>query len=152
MRYTEGIAIKDSREDINDVPDLLYIIYKYIIVFNDHRHEILLLEMAGEGEASTLDRIEKAIRDRNYTAYDFRATGPVTSNLTDGEHRANIRSGIAHCLRGDVFQIVLSMSDGQVMAIRHREYDIRGVQFHPESVLTPDGKAILRNWIKGMEA
>lgn len=44
------------------------------------------------------------------------------------------------------------MSDGQVMAIRHREYDIRGVQFHPESVLTPDGKAILRNWIKGMKA
>lgn len=47
---------------------------------------------------------------------------------------------------------VTAMADGQVMAIRHREYDIRGVQFHPESVLTPDGKAILRNWIKGMEA
>ena len=108
VRYTEGIAIKDSREDINDAPDLLYIIYKYIVVFNDYRHELLLLEMAEEGEESTLDRIEKAIRDRNYTAYDFRATGPVTSNLTDSEHKANIRSGIAHCLRGDVFQIVLS--------------------------------------------
>ena len=108
VRYTEGIAIKDSREDINDAPDLLYIIYKYIIVFNDYRHELLLLEMAGEGEASTLDRIEKAIRDRNYTAYDFRDTGPVTSNLTDSEHRDNIRSGIGYCLRGDVFQIVLS--------------------------------------------
>ena len=67
VRYTEGIAIKDSREDINDAPDLLYIIYKYIIVFNDHRHELLLLEMAGEGEASTLDRIEKA-----YVGDDFK--------------------------------------------------------------------------------
>lgn len=108
VRYTEGIAVKDSREDINDAPDLLNIIYKYIIVFNDYRHELLLLEMTGEEEESNLERIVKAIQDRNYTAYDFRAVGPVTSTLTDEEHKANIRHGIAHCLRGDVFQIVLS--------------------------------------------
>lgn len=108
VRYTEGIAVKDSREDINDAPDLLYIIYKYIIVFNDYRHELLLLEMTGEEDESNLERIVKAIQDRNYTAYDFRAVGPVTSTLTDEEHKANIRRGIAHCLRGDVFQIVLS--------------------------------------------
>ena len=108
VRYTEGIAVKDSREDINDAPDLLYIIYKYIIVFNDYRHELLLLEMTGEEEESNLERIVKAIQDRNYTAYDFRAVGPVTSTLTDEEHKANIRRGIAHCLQGDVFQIVLS--------------------------------------------
>ena len=108
VRYTEGIAVKDSREDINDAPDLLYIIYKYIIVFNDYRHELLLLEMTGEEEESNLECIVKAIQDRNYTAYDFRAVGPVTSTLTDEEHKANIRRGIAHCLRGDVFQIVLS--------------------------------------------
>ncbi len=36
---------------------------------------------------------------------------------------------------------------GQVMSLRHREYDVRGVQFHPESVLTPDGKKMIRNWI-----
>ena len=108
VRYTEGIAVKDSREDINDAPDLLYIIYKYIIVFNDYRHELLLLEMTGEEEESNLERIVKAIQDRNYTAYDFRAVGPVTSTLTDEEHKAKIRRGIAQCLRGDVFQIVLS--------------------------------------------
>ena len=108
VRYTEGIAVKDNREDINDAPDLLYIIYKYIIVFNDYRHELLLLEMTGEEEESNLERIVKAIQDRNYTAYDFQAVGPVTSTLTDEEHKVNIRRGIAHCLRGDVFQIVLS--------------------------------------------
>lgn len=52
--------------------------------------------------------MQKAIHNRNYTAYDFRAIGPTTSPLTDEEHKANIRRGIAHCLRGDVFQIVLS--------------------------------------------
>ncbi|UGU17094.1 aminodeoxychorismate/anthranilate synthase component II [Sinomicrobium kalidii] len=37
---------------------------------------------------------------------------------------------------------------GQVMSLRHREYDVKGVQYHPESVLTPDGKKILKNWLK----
>jgi len=39
-------------------------------------------------------------------------------------------------------------ANGQVMSLRHREYDVRGVQFHPESVLTPDGMTILENWVK----
>ncbi|MGS2740473.1 anthranilate synthase component II [Sinomicrobium sp. M5D2P17] len=38
--------------------------------------------------------------------------------------------------------------NGQVMSLRHREYDVKGVQYHPESVLTPDGKRILKNWLK----
>jgi len=37
--------------------------------------------------------------------------------------------------------------EGQVMALRHKEYDIHGIQFHPESVLTPDGKHIIQNWL-----
>jgi anthranilate synthase component 2 len=37
--------------------------------------------------------------------------------------------------------------NGQVMSLRHREYDVKGVQFHPESVLTPMGKQIMKNWI-----
>jgi len=37
--------------------------------------------------------------------------------------------------------------EGQVMALRHRSLDLRGVQFHPESVLTPDGARIIRNWL-----
>lgn len=37
--------------------------------------------------------------------------------------------------------------NGQVMSLRHREYDVKGVQFHPESVLTPMGKQMMKNWI-----
>lgn len=108
VRYFENIPIKDSREATNDAPDMLYILYKYLIVFNDFRNEMMLLEMQGEGEESQLDVVQRAIHNRNYTAYDFHASGPVTSPLTDERHKANIRRGIAHCLRGDVFQIVLS--------------------------------------------
>jgi anthranilate synthase component 2 len=39
--------------------------------------------------------------------------------------------------------------DNRIMAIRHKEYDVQGVQFHPESVLTPSGEQILANWLNG---
>ncbi|WMI68074.1 aminodeoxychorismate/anthranilate synthase component II [Mangrovimonas sp. YM274] len=39
-------------------------------------------------------------------------------------------------------------NNGQVMSLRHKVYDVKGVQFHPESVLTPQGKQMLENWIK----
>ncbi|MBQ8224626.1 MAG: anthranilate synthase component I family protein [Bacteroides sp.] len=108
VRYFEDIAVKDSRDAKNDAPDMLYILYRYLIVFNDFRHELLLVEMMQEGDTSHLNQIEKAVNNRNFTTYDFRAVGETTSTLTDEEHKANIRRGIAHCLRGDVFQIVLS--------------------------------------------
>ena len=41
-------------------------------------------------------------------------------------------------------------SEGQIMALKHPEYDVHGIQFHPESVLTPDGKQIVGNWLKGV--
>ena len=49
----------------------------------------------------------------------------------------------------DCLEITAQSDEGQIMALRHREYDIHGIQFHPESVLTPDGRTILQNWLNG---
>jgi anthranilate synthase/aminodeoxychorismate synthase-like glutamine amidotransferase len=49
----------------------------------------------------------------------------------------------------DVFEISAHSADGEVMAVRHRELPIDGVQFHPESVLTPHGRALARNFLEG---
>lgn len=45
-------------------------------------------------------------------------------------------------------EITARDAEDMIMAIQHKKYDIQGVQFHPESVLTPDGETILRNWLK----
>jgi anthranilate/para-aminobenzoate synthase component II len=49
----------------------------------------------------------------------------------------------------DVLEVSATAADGEVMAVRHRELRVDGVQFHPESVLTPDGPALARNFLEG---
>jgi len=48
----------------------------------------------------------------------------------------------------DCFEVTSLDDEGQIMSMRHKTYRLHGVQFHPESVLTPDGKMIINNWIK----
>lgn len=47
----------------------------------------------------------------------------------------------------ECLEVTAMSDDGCIMALRHRHYDIHGIQFHPESVLTPDGRTMLRNWL-----
>ena len=105
VRYFENINVKDSTMDENDAPDVLYVLYRDIIVFDHHNSEMTLVTI---GDESVLDDIERTINKPTARTYGFHAVGEVTSTLTDEEHKANIREGIRHCLRGDVFQIVLS--------------------------------------------
>lgn len=108
VRYFENIDVKDETQPQNDAPDLLYILYKDVIVFDHFRNELTIIEMLTEGEEDDLDVLERDLNGRPYQTYEFHPVGEYSSTLTDDEHRENIRRGIAHCLRGDVFQIVLS--------------------------------------------
>lgn len=44
-------------------------------------------------------------------------------------------------------EVIARSKEGQIMALRHKQHDIRGIQFHPESVLTPEGRTIIENWL-----
>ena len=112
VRYFEDIAVKDETQEKNDAPDMLYILYKDIIIFDHFNNQLTIVSLAPSdlpqnGEAD-IEAVIKAMNKTNVQAYDFHPVGDVTSTLTDEEHKENIRKGIKHCLRGDVFQIVLS--------------------------------------------
>jgi len=105
VRYFENIPVKDTTMEKNDAPDIYYIMYKNIIVFDHFNNTMQLITL---GEEAELDALMKAINKANVKPYDFHPVGETTSTLTDEEHKANIRRCIHHCLRGDVFQIVVS--------------------------------------------
>lgn len=58
-------------------------------------------------------------------------------------HSWVVDANLPDCLEATSFD-----ENGQLMSLRHKKYDVRGVQFHPESVLTPNGKKMLENWVK----
>ena len=105
VRYTEDIAVKDVTMERDDAPDMMYILYKNIVAFDHFDNTMTIVTLGGETE---IDRMLKQVNKDCATTYGFRASGEPTSTLTDEQHRQNIRRGIDHCLRGDVFQVVLS--------------------------------------------
>ena len=105
VRYFEDIAVKDTTMEKNDAPDMMYILYRDIIVFDHFNNKLTIVTL---GEESALDDIYRQMNKANVHAYDFHPVDDTTSPLTDEEHKANIRRGIKHCLRGDVFQIVIA--------------------------------------------
>lgn len=105
VRYFENIPVKDTTMERNDAPDILYILFKDIIVF-DHFNN--MIDFVTLGTADELQNLLTAANKPNVKPYGFHAVGGATSTLTDEEHKANIRRCVRHCLRGDVFQIVIS--------------------------------------------
>ena len=69
----------------------------------------------------------------------------ISRDFTIGRYHSWVvsREGLPDCL-----EVTAVSDEGQIMALRHRELNVRGIQFHPESVLTPDGKKMLQNWMQ----
>lgn len=69
----------------------------------------------------------------------------LPSRITMGRYHSWVvsKENFPSCL-----EITAESDEGQIMALRHREYDIHGIQFHPESVLTTEGRDIVCNWLE----
>lgn len=80
----------------------------------------------------------------------FDKTCPIFSDCPDTSSVARYHSLAAEeATVSDCLRVTARTDDGEIMAVQHKEYPVFGVQFHPESIMTPDGKKILRNFIKG---
>ena len=68
----------------------------------------------------------------------------IEKDITVGRYHSWVvsKDGFPDCL-----EVTAESDEGQIMALRHRTLNIRGIQFHPESVLTPDGYKMLQNWL-----
>lgn len=106
VRYFEDIDVKDAVMEKNDAPDIYYIMYRDIIVFDHFNNSMQIISLSDE--SSAIADILRAINKQNIKPYSFKPVGGTTSTLTDDEHKANVRRCVKHCLRGDVFQIVIS--------------------------------------------
>jgi len=71
--------------------------------------------------------------------------GTLTERIVMGRYHSWVvdKEGFPDCL-----EVTAVSDEGQIMALRHKDLDVRGIQFHPESVLTPDGPKMLRNWFE----
>ena len=68
----------------------------------------------------------------------------LPERITMGRYHSWVvsKEGFPECL-----EITAESDEGQIMALRHKTLNVRGIQFHPESVLTPDGRKMLQNWM-----
>ena len=87
VRYFENIPVMEVHHEENDAPDMLYILYKYILVFNHFKNELTLVEMLQEDEASRLEEIETLIENRNFASYNFQTAGPETSPINGDDSK-----------------------------------------------------------------
>lgn len=108
VKYFENIAVKDETQEKNDAPDMVYTLFRYVIEFDHFNNRMAIHQLVEEGGSPDVGRIERALGRQIVADQPFIPTGEVHSPLSDEQHKENIRRGIMHCRRGDVFQIVLS--------------------------------------------
>jgi anthranilate synthase component 1 len=106
VRFFDDVSITSVNQDI---PDVVYKLYRYVIVVDHFTNELHLYEHNWTGsDSSRLDTVEQTIFSHRFATYRFTQTEKEVSNITDEEFLAMVEKGKEHCFRGDVFQIVLS--------------------------------------------
>ena len=96
------------------------------------------------GKLSNLDKVYHGVATMVKTVVDDEL---LFAGLGNEFEAGRYHSWVVDANLPDVLEATSFDENGQVMSLRHKTYDVRGVQFHPESVLTPNGKKILENWV-----
>lgn len=108
IRFFEDVDPINHKGSNANIPEFYYNLYRFIIVIDHHKNDLTIIENILEGEPSQTSELEAVLLNNNIAAYKFENVGDEESYISDEEHIRMIKQGIAHCKRGDVFQIVLS--------------------------------------------
>lgn len=96
------------------------------------------------GTLSNLDKVYHGVATTLKTVVDDEL---LFQGLDNEFEVGRYHSWVVDATLPDVLEATSFDENGQVMSLRHKTFDVRGVQFHPESVLTPNGKKMLENWV-----
>jgi anthranilate synthase component 1 len=108
VQFFDTIRLQNRETMQVPIPLMRYRLYQYVIAFNHFKDELFICENKLAGIESELNAVESLIRSKDVPVYPFRTKGAELSNMTNDDYLQMVRKGIQSCLRGDVFQIVLS--------------------------------------------
>jgi len=108
VQYYEDIRLHSPMPEKEQIPEVRYNFFRYVLAINHLTNELLLFEHVVNGGESKIDDVTTLLHNRNIATYGFDVAGDELSNLTDEDYRKMVSKGKEHCFRGDVFQIVLS--------------------------------------------
>ncbi|SFQ29512.1 anthranilate synthase component I family protein [Parafilimonas terrae] len=107
VQFFETIELK-SKKQTPEIPVMRYRLYQYVIAINHFKDEMYLCENAINGLPGEMDVIESLIRSRDVPVFSFKLQAGETVNISDDDYMQMVKEGIKSCIRGNVFQIVLS--------------------------------------------
>lgn len=108
VQFFDTIHLPTANKLPPAIPLMRYRLYQYVIVINHYKDELHICENIIPGVESELQLVESLIRGKDVPVYPFKIKGEETSNMTNEDYMQMVQKGIQSCIRGDVFQIVLS--------------------------------------------
>lgn len=106
------------------------------------------LQAIGEVYGGTLTNLDKVYHGVSSMVQTTVIDEGLFEGLGNSFEVGRYHSWVVESNLPEVLEATSVDENGQIMSLRHKTFDVRGVQFHPESVLTPNGKKILENWVK----
>ena len=107
VSHFETINLNQQKPRVQ-IPQMCYRLYRFIIELNHFHNTLKLVELMQEGESSRIHEVEELLLNKHVPSYAFYLHGDEDSNMDDNNFMSMVEQGRKHCLRGDVFQIVLS--------------------------------------------
>lgn len=112
VRLFEPSAFRQAPKP-SPVPLLRFRLYRYLLAFNYLKHSLELVETTLPGQSPDLEALQTLIEHKDIPQFKFKTAGPEQANMSDADYLRRVATGIAHCRRGDVFQVVLSRAFSQ---------------------------------------
>lgn len=115
VRYFENIKIKCKKEEATRIPDMLYMLYQFVIEINHFNEEAYIIESTCVGFKYdfSIEQIEALLTNKNVAQFRFSTDGREEPDMTDERYMEIVKKGKEECKRGNIFQVVLSREYSQ---------------------------------------